>query len=337
MRAMHNDPSIPSIHTSERIEHTAVVDSRSPCWGAIVAGLVAAMGVHFLLLMLGTAAGLGAVEPVTDDNPVASFGMGAAIVWSISALISMGVGGWVAGRCAVRVHSVSGGVHGFLVWSLATIITLFLVTSGTTKLASGSAQLVGQGLSAAGEAAGGVAEMAKAATEESGALINSFVEEATESRGRDIAPAQVIAARREIGQAARRLFAEGGDLRDPAARSAVVQALQKGTGTSEADANRMVDGWIASMESARQNLEQMKEAAATKAREVADQSADALAKAAWWTFVGFLLGALAATFGGRTGARWEYSHTELAADPNFDPTNRRSRTRVHSTPATGTV
>lgn len=331
---MNSNPSFTSIRATE---HVSVADSRSPAWGAVIAGLIAAIGVHFLMLMLGMAAGLGAAEPATDDNPAAAIGAGAAAVWSISALIAMWVGGWVAGRCAVRVHSVSGGVHGFLVWCLATIITLFLITSSAGRIIGGSAQLVGQGLTAAGQVAGGAADLAKQATEQNGSLIQSFVDEATPATGGNLSPAQAVAARREIGQAARQLFREGGDLRDPAARTAVVEALQRSANVPEQDANRMVDGWISSMERGRQQLEQMKEAAAVKAREVADKSADALAKAALFTFIGFLIGAIVAVLGGRTGARWEYSHTELAGDPTLDPSNRRSHRRVRATTVEGTA
>lgn len=303
-------------------------DSPSPAWGAIIAGVIAAMGVHFLLLMLGMAAGLGAAEPATDENPAATISFGAAAVWSVSALIAMWVGGWVAGRCAVRVHSVSGGVHGFLVWCVATMITILLVTSGAGRLVGGAAQLVGQGMTAAGEVAAGVTDAAKQAVEQEGSLLQSFVDEVAPENGGELSPAQAVAARREIGQAARQLFREGGDLRDPEARAALVQALQRTANIPEQEANRMVDNWTAAMERGRQQMEEMKATAVAKAREAADTAADALAKAAMWTFIGFLAGAIVAFFGGRTGARWEYSHTELAGDPSFDPTRRRAQTRV---------
>lgn len=324
---MKTDSSIAPVVAAE---YFPAAGFRSPSWGAIIAGLVAAMGVHFLLLMLGMAAGMGAAEPASDANPAAAISLGAAAVWSISALISMWVGGWVAGRCAVRVHSVSGGVHGFLVWCLATLITLFLVASGAGKLVGGTAQIVGQGLAAVGQAAGGLGDVARMATEQNTAMVDSFIDEAAQSGG-NRSPAQIIAARREVGQAVRQLFAEDGNLRDPEARAEVVEALQRGAGVPEAEANRMVDSWVAAMERARVNLEEAQAAAAAKAREIADQSADALAKAATWMFIGFLLGAIVSILAGRTGARWEYSHTELADDPTFDPAHRRAHSRVQTT------
>src|SRR5690606_18637987 len=63
-----------------------VADRRAPAWGAIFAGAVAGLAVHILLMMLLTAIGLGAAEPATDDNPVATFGFGTGIAWTISAL-----------------------------------------------------------------------------------------------------------------------------------------------------------------------------------------------------------------------------------------------------------
>lgn len=103
-----------------RGSEVAVTVSNSPAWGAIVAGAVAGLGTHIVLMMLFTAIGLGAASPATDDNPIATFGMGTVIAWTISSLISLFIGGWVAGRCAARTQGVSGTMHGFLVWFLST-------------------------------------------------------------------------------------------------------------------------------------------------------------------------------------------------------------------------
>ena len=74
---------------------SSITDRRSPAWGAIVAGAVAGLAIHLLLLMLCAAIGLGAIQPATDDNPVATFSLGAAIAWSVSALISLFLGGFI--------------------------------------------------------------------------------------------------------------------------------------------------------------------------------------------------------------------------------------------------
>lgn len=301
-------------------EETAAVDRRSPAWGAIVAGAVAGLAVHFLLLTLFTAIGMGATNPATDENPVATFGIGTAIAWSVSALIALFVGGWVAGRCAARVHSVSGMVHGFLVWCVATLAGLLMVISGGGALIGGAVNVVGQGLSAVGQPLAGLADLAKEAVARNTDSITSMIDEVAESEAVQEAGG-AAAVRREVGQALRQLFRADGDLRNPEARTAVVQALTQ-AGLTEAEANARVDSWIASMEQLRTQLAQAKEEAEAAAREAAEAASSAIAKAALWTFIGLVLGAAAASIGGRRGQKWEYEHTEIAADATLDPTHR---------------
>jgi hypothetical protein len=212
-----------------------------------------------------------------------------------------------------------------MVWCLATVIGLLLVASGAGALVGGSARIVGDGLKGAGAASSGIAELAKEAAQRNGDSITSFLDEASAAVGNQNT-AQGIAARREVGQALRRMFAEGGDLKDAENRQALVRALTASGTIDEARANQMVDRWVASADELRNDLRETKEAAVAKAKEVADKTADALAKAALWTFIGFVLGAIAATLGGKTGSRWEYRH---AAPANLEgavhDAERRSR------------
>lgn len=304
---------------------TVFSDRRSPAWGAILAGAVAGLATHILLMLLLTAIGLGAADPATDANPVATFGAGTGIAWTISALLSLFVGGWIAGRCAARVHSVSGAVHGFLVWCVATIAALMLVTSGAGALIGGAARVVGQGLSALGAPLAGAANLAEQAVEQNASMIESMVEEVTQNPRVQEAAGGVAAAQREIGQALRQLFREGGNLRDPQAREATLKALTT-AGVEPEQASRMVDGWISFMQQVRTQFDEAKAAAAKSAREVADKAAGAIARGALWGFIGFVFGALAASFGGRMGQRWEYHHTEIGADASLDPAARRATT-----------
>jgi hypothetical protein len=319
---MKTDQPVVSYNTLHDETH---IDRRSPAWGGVFAGAVAGLATHILLMMLLTAIGMGAAEPATDDNPVATFSLGVAVAWSVSALISLFIGGWVAGRCAARVHSVSGGVHGFLVWAVATIAAVLIVSSGAGALIGGASRIVGQGLSAAGKPIAGIADMAKDAVANNTASIQSMIDETVENPAIKQDAAKAAAARREVGQALRQLFRADGDLRNPEARQETIEALTR-AGVSEADANRTVDGWVTSMERMRTQFEEAKPAAAEKAREAADKASAGIAKAALWSFIGFVLGALAATFGGRRGQTWEYSHTEIATEASLDPTLRRRMT-----------
>jgi hypothetical protein len=316
---MNSGTSVTNIDVDERV---VALGNRSPSWGAIFAGATAGMAVHFLLLMLGTATGLGAAEPATDDNPIASFGIGAGIVWTISALISLWVGGWVAGRYAARTSRGTGRVHGFLVWCVATIAGLLLVVTGGGAIVGGAARIVGQGFSALGKPVAGVADMAKQAVEQNVASLNSMVEEVIENQKASGGGAGAAAVRREVGQALRQLFREGGNLRDPQSRAAVIQALTQSAGMNETQATEMVDRWTESMERMRAQFEQAKTTAEAKAREAADKASRALSRAALWTFIGFVLGAIAASWGGKSGADWEYRHNEGGREPSLGHTRR---------------
>src|SRR6202012_3550600 len=93
----------------------------SLCWGAILGGTVAAIGIHILLTTLGVAAGLATFSPMTDAHPTAAFSEGAAAVWSACALVAIFFGAVIAGRFSPSVPS--GVVHGILVWRLTLIVT----------------------------------------------------------------------------------------------------------------------------------------------------------------------------------------------------------------------
>jgi hypothetical protein len=94
---------------------------------------VAAIGIHMLLSTLGVGAGPATLTQISDVNPVAHFGVGAPIVWTLCALLARSFGGFVAGRFSHSLHS--GFVHGILVWSLTLIITLLRLSMGVLQQA----------------------------------------------------------------------------------------------------------------------------------------------------------------------------------------------------------
>lgn len=313
-----NPPSVLAV--SEDISFS---DRHAPAWGAIIAGAVAGLAVHLLLMTALSAVGLGLAHPGTDDNPVATFGVGTAVAWTIAALVSLFIGGWIAGRCAARVHSVSGAVHGFLVWCLGAIAAALMLALGAGAVVGGAARVVSEGARAIGQPVAGMADLVRDAAAQNASAISSMIDEAAQSPQIRENAGRVAAARREIGQAVRQLFRNGGDVHDPAARNDAVQALTR-AGVPQADAERQVDGWIASMDRARAQFEQTRQAAVAKARDVADRASAAISRAALWTFIGFVIGAFAATMGGRRGQRWEFRHTEIGADASLDPATRRA-------------
>lgn len=282
-------------------------------WAAIFAGLTAAMALQVLFMMLGSGLGFAIYTPLTDEHPIADLGKGAVVIQGVSAIFSLWLGGWVAGRFTPLTVRASGALHGFLVWCAATVAAVIVVAAGAGWAMGDLSKLVGGGLSAAGRpaaAASGVADAAKDGLKKTGDTLNSFVDEALS--GRPANTRESARAKREVGAAVARLFTPTGQTNPAEARSATVNALVQ-SGLSEADAGRMVDEWTASYERLKADLAAARQQAETKAREAADKTADALSLLSLVAFVSFLFGAGSAACGGATGAR-HASQRELATN-----------------------
>jgi len=273
------------------------------CWGAILAGVSAALALQVLFMMLGAGLGLAIYSPATEDNPVANLSVGALIIHSVCAIIALFLGGCVAGRFSPIHARDTGWLHGFIVWCAATVGGVILVTLGATAMLGGISKVVGGGFSAVGESVSAVAGEAADALEQSGETIASFVDEAVGNLSEDRPASEGIRAKREIAMALGRLFNPAQEGNTAANRAAAVNALVNNTGMSQDEADRTVTEWTDTFERMKADLAELTNAAATKAREAADATASALAKFSLWSFFGFLLGAAAATWGGLLGAK----------------------------------
>jgi hypothetical protein len=281
--------------------------SRSVSWGAIFAGSSAALALQVLFMMLGAGLGFAIYTPLTDANPIASFGTGAVIVQGISAVFSLWFGGWVAGRFTPINARATGWLHGFSVWCAATVAGVLLVSVGAGWAMGDLSKIVGGGLSLAGRpaavVAGGATDVVKDAIKQSGDTLASFTDEAVGHRPAGANPSLNIRAKREVGLAVARLFNPANQNDVATNRTAVSKVLVESAGLSAADADKMITEWTATYDQLKTELTAAKDAAEKKAREAADKAADALAIFSLCAFAGFALGALAASLGGSHGAQ----------------------------------
>jgi hypothetical protein len=118
-------------------------------WGPIIAGTLAASALAFVLHGFATAIGmsLASTAPTWRD---ASFALVllTGLYLLIVGVLSYGLGAYVAGRMRTRFDAWSGpdgsysdGVHGLLVWALATLLTAllgFAAATASTRLAAPS-------------------------------------------------------------------------------------------------------------------------------------------------------------------------------------------------------
>ncbi len=135
-------------------------------WGAILAGVVAALVMQILLNILGLGIGAASLDAAnTADNPSASgISMTAGIWWIASAIIAAFVGGIVSGRLCGAGSANTARWHGFVTWATATLVVFVLLTSAVGNIVGGTFSALGSTIGGAGRAAasavGGAAQAA---------------------------------------------------------------------------------------------------------------------------------------------------------------------------------
>lgn len=282
-------PVVPSV--------TDLRPSRLLSWGAIFGGCFAALSIHILLTMLGLGVGVRLVDPMRNDNPMADFSVASGIVWTISALISMAVGGWIAGRSVSVGERRTGGLHGFIVWSLSTVAVFLFLSGGAGLLVGGAARAVGKGASGAIQAVsavGGRASQGAPADQWTQNVVQGLTNEFKLPNQDHISAAN----KQEISWALARFAADP----NPDHRTALVNALTA-AGAPRDYADGTVRRWEETMGRLRAEASRMADEAAQNARQAAEKAARGISQGAIWTFVAFLLGAIAASVGGRMGAQ----------------------------------
>lgn len=301
-------------------------------WGAVLAGAAAAAVLSLILLILGVGLGLSSVSPwAAAGISAATFGV-STIVWlAFTQVVAAGAGGYLAGRLRTRWAGVQADevyfrdtAHGFLAWTVATLVTAALLTSAIASIVSGGVQAgaaVAGGAGAAGGAA--LAGLRSAPADDGGAnplryavdaMLRPAPVNAANAASAPAAGGGAGAGNEPATQASQATQAAGGNpspsaemlrilLNTPrgAALSAddlryAGQLVAQRTGLSQQEAEKRVSDAFTKVQT------QLREAEAT-ARDAADKARKASAYAALWLFVSLLAGAfvasLAATFGGR--------------------------------------
>jgi hypothetical protein len=131
-------------------------------WGPVIAGALAAAALASVLHAFAGAIGLAlsSTAPTWRDASTALVLL-SGLYLILVALAAYGLGGYLAGRLRAGLSAASpdemdfrDGVHGLLVWSLATLLTallLLVAASATTRLAAPSGGTAGPSTSVAGE------------------------------------------------------------------------------------------------------------------------------------------------------------------------------------------
>lgn len=251
-------------------------------WGAIFAGVTVAIAVQLLLNLLGAGVGAATINPAAQQ-PGHGLAFGAAMWFVVSSIISLFVGGWVAGRLTGIPNKAEGALHGVVTWALSSLLLVYLLSTAVGGLLGGAATVLGQTASLAGRGA-------QAATP----AVTNVIAQAT-----GVTPQQV---QNDAGDIARdpnfQAFVTGiirnGQV-TPQDRQALLSLLVQRRNMSTQQANTTIDRWQAQIEQEMHNARQTATAAANTA-------ASGVSKGAFGSFFALLLGLLAAVAGSWIGA-----------------------------------
>jgi hypothetical protein len=280
---------------------------------------VGAAALSLILVLLGTGLGLSSISPWTDRGASATRIGVATILWiTFTQLAASGIGGYLAGRLRTKwagVHTdevyFRDTAHGFLAWSLATLVTAATLTSTLGAVLGVGAQA---GASMAGGAAAAASATGVAGATTLGATAGddasssgpmSYFADSLFRRDAGAAPGPAAAPAADAPQStpaqtteATRIFLNGiraGALPPDDVRY-LGQVVAQRTGLSQQDAEKRVTETYAR---AKATLDQTQE----KAKGAADAARKASAYASLWLFISLLIGAFVASYSATYGGR----------------------------------
>ena len=264
-------------------------------WGSIFAGTFIVLAVQATLVLLGMAVGFSTINPATEQNPFGGLGVGAYIWWTVSFIISLFIGGWIAGRLSGIPSRLSGALHGLVSWSFATIITMYMLTSTVGVVVGGAFGIMKTAVGGTAAAIGAVAPaaMQSVQTGQAGSLRDQLSQLINPS-GPDSVQNQ------QLSQAVRNILSNPAQASEQD-KDMVANALAQRTSMTLAEARQNVDKFISEYQSAQQMATQ----AGQQARVYGQQAADVLAAASLWAFIMMVLGGISAAVGGLLGAPFD--------------------------------
>jgi hypothetical protein len=260
-------------------------------WGAVIAGGVAAAAASLVLMLVGAGLGLTAVSPFSNqgvslETVTASTAIWLVVVQWLSALL----GGYLAGRLRTRwvnVHTdevfFRDTAHGFLVWALATLLVAGLLSSTISAM-------LGTGVQAASNVAGGAAMGGAAAAGSDNGATGYFVETLL----RPANPAKPVQGGEQASAEVSRILlasAASGEM-EADDRAYLEKLIAARTGLTPEDAKARVEAVLSRVDEAAQQAKRAAETARKAGATFALVGALSL-------FIGALIASAAAALGGR--------------------------------------
>ena len=289
--SIYNDPTGRPATVETTI--TAVSGShihRRISWGAIFGGVILVVAVQLLLSLLGAGIGLGTVNVNAGTTPDAgSIGVGAGIWWVISSVVALAFGGYVAAWLAGIELSWDGLLHGLITWGIATLLTVYLLSSAVGGIIGGGASALGSIASAAGSGIKSAAQPVAEAAGISPDMIQQQAQMYLQPTNPDPATMSPQDAQKEVAKDLVTYAKGGPDAAGSKNRIIAIMAAQQ---------KLPVDQATKQFDDAQAKLAQAKAQAIQTAKNAADATASTAGHTAFAAFGDLLIGAIAAAIGG---------------------------------------
>jgi hypothetical protein len=263
-------------------------------WGAILAGVAAALVVQVVLNVLGIGVGAASLDaPGAGDNPSAGgFALGATIWWVASGVIGAFAGGVVAGRLCGAGSRSTASWHGFVAWCVSTLVVIYLLTSAVGGLLGGTVGALGGALGGLGRAAATtVSSVAQGAGQAAGGANGDALQAQVR---RLVNPNDAQGVESDIASYIR-ASVNGNAQAAAAARDQAVNDLARVANVSQDEARTRI-------QQAQQQYQQAVSQAKQAAAQAAESAREGAAQAGLYGFGALVLGAIAGWIGGAVGA-----------------------------------
>ncbi|MFD2236405.1 PhnA-like protein [Aureimonas populi] len=284
---------------------STIIERESPgfrriSWGAIIAGTILTLVVQLMLGLLGLGIGLATIDPeAAGASPAAGALTSVSGIYTVlTVLVATFAGAYAAARFAGAHARRDAALHGITTWATATLLAVYLLTSGVSAVVGGTFAALGGAVQSLGSATASITPDSLDALPpqlraQAEALLERGEQQAQAAGDQAEAAAQdarEAAGTQDLGAAASEIFAGVQTDATPEERQAAVSLIASQAGISEAEAEQRLT-----------QFQGQYEQAVTEARQAAGTAADALSGAAFAAFVALLLGAIVAALGGIVG------------------------------------
>lgn len=306
-------------------------------WSAIFAGAVTFVAIMFLLSFIGSSIGFATLD-FQSSNPFSGLFTGVGIWTVVQLLVSLFAAGFVGGLAAKRV----GFLHGFLSWALSmalVVVMLFTAVTATVKTAANVAgSVAGKAASTVSENVSSLSstvfekvseEVDGVDAEELQANVEKYLKDSENEKLRPgYLQSQVDVSVEEIKQAAKdialnpenaekivkdtadKIGARAEDIANSVSQEDISKAVSKNSELTEAEAkeisNNIYNGLQKTYAQAEETFNEASVAVSKtieQAKDTGDEVASTSSKASLLVFVGLLLSACAAMYGGSLGSK----------------------------------